>query len=654
MPIFEDCITHAHTFMGDFLAQAAIVLILVVYAILLYRFRQKSNFLAISVLTIFASGTALYYVAFANEPVIEGPVTIFIRSMFDSLKLFFFEQELLEIEHIQEESPIFLDLFHLVYAAAMMTTVYAVIDIFAKRLMTRFTLLARPYAKYRHVFFGIDPNSVHLASLIKDEKIAFIEFPDPESEEKASIGHILHGISRKEVKKNRLDAGNIDLLRASNALTEIDRGEGVLRKIGLSRLSKHVDGKTSFYLLSDDVSANAECIRTLESDPFFRDKTIHVNQKQDGLTQQYEMLLSPTSAHFIYPSSLAANALARDASCHPVSVMDIPRDEDFCAKGCASGMEALVVGFGRIGQAVTRFIYEYMAVPGEDGNEAPCRIYVQDAEMDSVKGTFISSSPGAAHGRKLLYEQVKAGSGMFWDKLTERIDRISYIVLSLPDEEVNMKLGGEIIAFAASKRKNGLKKFKVFVRCHREDEERKALIKFFNDRFGVTNVIRTFGEREKIFTSHMIISDYVGGMDNESVIGAKLFIDRYFKVTGRPDSWDAHAELTRASKENSDYATIFKERRKLSQFASRYYFIPTVMALSSGYLEFESIPAAVVDNLARCEHMRFVASMEMAGYCPGDENDELRMVNSRMCPWEKLTEEQKEYYRKIINASLAE
>lgn len=639
--------------MGEFIIQAAIVLILIVYAILLYRFRQKNSFLGWSVLAIFVSGTALYYAAFSNEPVIEGPVTIFIRSMFDSVKLFFFEQELLEVEHIQEESPIFLDLFHLVYAAAMMTTVYAVIDIFAKRLMTKFTLIAHPTSRYRHVFFGIDPNSVHLASLIKDDKVAFIEFPDPHSEEKASIGNILHGVTKKSVRKNRLDAPNIHLLRASSALSEAPRGGGILKNIGLAKLAGHIDANTSFYLLSDDVDANAECLRALESDPFFKEKTIHVNQTQDGLTQQYEMLLSPTGAHFIYPSALAANALARDASCHPVSVMDIPRGDDFCAQGYASGMEALVVGFGRIGQAVTRFIYEYMAVPGKDGGEAPCRIYIQDADMENVKGTFISSAPGAAHGRKIIYEQAKAGSGVFWDKLGERIDSISYIVFALPDDQINLRLAGEVLAFAAARRKDGLKRFKIFVRCAHEDEERKAMVEFFNKRYGGANVIRTFGEREKIFTSNMIISDYVQGVDNESVFGAKLFIERYFKIAGiTGDSWEKHAEKTLASKENSDYASIFKERRKLSQYASRYYYIPTIMALSSGYLDFEEIPAKVVEYLARCEHYRYVASMEMAGYCYGPANDELLMVNDRMVPWDKLPEEKKEYYKKIINASL--
>lgn len=638
--------------MGDFILQSVIVLALIVYAILLYRFRQKSSFIAWSVLAIFVSGTALYYVAFAAEPVVQGPVTIFIRSMFDSVKLFFFEQELLEVEHIQEK-PLFLDLFHLVYAAAMMTTVYAVIDIFAKRLLTRFTLLAHPASHYRHIFFGVDPNSVHLASLIKDDRVAFIEFPDPHSEEKASLGHILHGMTRKSVRKNRLDAPNIDILRASSALTEVPRGGDILKNIGLHRLAGHIDGKTSFYLLSDDVDSNAECIRALESDPFFKDKTIHVNQTQDGLTQQYEMLLSPTGAHFIYPSALAANALARDASCHPVSVMDIPRDEDMCAKGYASGADALVVGFGRIGQAVTRFLYEYMAVPGEDGGEAPCRIFIQDADMENVKGTFISSAPGAAHGRKLIYEQAKAGSGVFWDKLGERIDSVAYIVLSLPDDQLNMRLAGEILAFAAARRKEGLKKFKIFVLSHRVDEERTAMVEFFNKRYGGANVIRTFGEREKIFTSNMIISDYVQGVDNESVYGAKLFIERYFKIAGiDSDSWDKHVEKTRAYKKDSDYAAIFKERRKLAQYASRYYFIPTVMALSSGYLDFSEIPAGVVDYLARCEHYRYVASMEMAGYCYGPANDELRMVNDRMVPWNSLPEEKKEYYRKIINASL--
>lgn len=640
--------------MLEFIVQISIILILVAYAVLLYRMRQKSNFMPWAILVIFVSGTALYYAAFAHEPVVEGPVTIFIRSMFDSVKLFFFEQELIEVEHIQEE-PLFLDLFHLVYAAAMLTTVYTVIDIFAKRLKSDFILLTNPSCQYKHVFFGVDPNSAQLASLIDDGKVAFIEYPENNGEGKAHIGHILHGMTRKVTKKNSLESDNIDILRASVPLHEIPQGEGVLKKLGLARLEKHINGNTSFYLLSDDVASNALSIRILVSDPYFRDKTIHVNQKQDGLTQQFEMLMSSTGTHIIYPSTLAANLLARDASSHPVSVMDIPRDENFCAQGYASGMDALVVGFGRIGQAVTRFLYEYMSVPAEDGSEARSRIFIQDADMDNVKGTFISSAPGAAHGRKLIYEQVQAGSGMFWDKMAERLETVSYIVLTLPQDELNIRLASEILSYVAARRKSGLKKFKIFVFSHHEDAERKMLVDFFNKRFGCDNVIRTFGEREKIFTTNMIISDYVQGLDNESVIGARLFIDRYFKIAGKvDDSWEKHTEKTKAAKAGSDYATIFKERRKLAQYASRYYFILTMMTLSSGYLDFSEIPDAVIERLARCEHYRYVASMEMAGYCYGPENDELRMINDRMVDWNSLPEDKKKYYRMIVQASLSE
>lgn len=634
--------------------QVLIVIILVSYAVLLYRYQYKKRFISWAVFTIFASGTVLYYMAFSMEPAVEGPVTILIRSMLDSIKLFVFDQELIEITRAQKE-PLFLDAFHLVYAAAMMTTVYTVINIFAKRMKSNFVLMARPENVYRHVFFGIDPNSAHLASLIDDGRVAFIEFPDPYDEEKASFGHMLKGLTRKSVKKDGIESDNVDVLRASSRLSDVVPGGDVLKEIGLARLLGHIDSRTSFYLLSDDVQSNAICIRVLESDPYFKDKTIHVNQKQDGLTQQIELLMSPSGAHFIYPSTLAANLLARDASSHPVSVMDIPRDRKKRACGYASGMEALVVGFGRIGQAVTKFLYEYMAVPGKDGNEAPGRIYLQDAAMDEVKGSFINSTPGAAHGRKLIYEQVRAGSGAFWNKLEERMDKLSYIVLSLPDDELNLRIAGDILAFASARRKNGLEKFKVYVLDRGGDSDRVELVDFFNKRYGGSNVLRSFGERDRIFTSNMIVSDDVHGLDNESATGARQFIERYFRIAGiTGDSWENHDEKARRAKAAADYATIFKERRKISQYASRYYFTITIMALSSGYVSYDDIPEDVLDRLARCEHYRYVASMEMAGYRYGPENDELRFINDRMVAWDDLPEERKKYYRMIIQASLTE
>jgi len=156
---------------------AAVAFLMFAYVAYLFKRRNHPEHMKRCALVIFCLGTAMYFIGFRHEPVSEGVFTTLVRSAMSAVKLFLYETDLLEIEHIQEE-PYFLDLFFVIYVLAMLTTISAVIMLFGKRLASLFLLRLRKNKHFKHVFVGLNDNSVSIAKGLNSKDVVFIEFPE--------------------------------------------------------------------------------------------------------------------------------------------------------------------------------------------------------------------------------------------------------------------------------------------------------------------------------------------------------------------------------------------------------------------------------------------------------------------------------------------
>lgn len=643
--------------------QPLVLAILIVYAVILYRNRLRLSVIKISAIVIFILGIILHFIGFSMEHVIQGKVTVLLRSVICSLEMFLSENALLEMEKVQE-TEYFLDMYIAVYSAAIMTTVSAFISVFWKRALTWFNLVARQRKdrKLKHVFLGLDPKSMMLARDMKDGSMVFIEFPDSEKIAKVSISSMLSNVFRNATGNDGPKGKNITVLSARVSLDDLVRGERVLPQMGLKRLEKMVDSGTNFYILSDDVEKNLSRTLNIIEDPFFKDKNIHVNMKNIDLVNQYEAIFLNTKVHFYYASTMAANLLKHDPQLLPSSLFEVARDSEGRGLGYATkGMDALILGFGEAGQQVTRIFYEDMAIPGEDGAVLPNKIYVQDAKMEMLKGQFLAQCPGSYNDGRIVYDCIEIGHMNSWELFLKRRDSIGTIVLTMGDENFNLKMASQLIDFCIATRANGTDNLKVLIRKTTDSKSHDQLVWMMNYKCG-HEVVHTFGSLPSLFKADLILCPNASRIDKLSLERGYSLIKLFHDLSGHNyGNWQGILNEPEPIKNPEDYQHFLWTFRNLSQFVSRYWNIPVKKRLVEGNEAIfeaipdqsvpEYVPDPVVERLSVMEHERMKAWLTMNGYIFGPQNDELQKISKMLVPWEDMKERKKHLIRMVLKAS---
>ena len=606
--------------------QLLLIVLVFLYAVVLFRSRLNPKVIRRSALTILAAGTALHMYGLILEGYSEGIITTFFRSVILTLKMFVYDGDLIDI-NAGQHTPLFLDLYFFIFYAAMLTSLSAIIMLFGKHAMTTFQLLFRR-KKFRHVFIGVNSRSEMIARGIT-ENTAFIEFPSDSEDDDLSVGKFIRNIAGDEGGGRQKRRRNIVILQAKRRLALVDSCDNVFETIGLDRLKRLVDSNTAFYILSEDLQRNLDDLMTLLADKDLTDNTIHVCLSREGVARYYKTTLKSTGAHFIYPSSLAVVELMKNRACHPVSVMQPEMGIDGRPSGAASGeFNAMVVGFGETGQAVTKFLYEFSSAVLKNGQPLPVSIVVNDERIESLKGQFVFDSPDMDYSGILKYENYGTESSEFWDRLMERIDTLDYIAISMNDDAANLDLACTIFMYALKKRKNGMKNFRIVVRKKYTLSHERELVAKMNEKAGC-EVIVCYGEYDKVFTPEMIISKSRNGINHNAIILADRISSAYTAVSGKNVSHDARMEL--------------------HQLISRANHVASISMINCGERD---VTPGTLENLARMEHLRYSRYLAAHGYSYSTADDDVLKTTHQICDWDDLTEQDRQYHRDMVRAQL--
>lgn len=617
------------------LVQILLLVLLILYAVRLFRSGLDGKVISSWAVIILLMGLGLYMYAYSLEPYKEGGLTTFFRSLISSLKLFVYDNDLLEI-HAAQKQPYFLEFFMFTYFAAMLTSASAIIMFFGKRLTTILRLRFRK-VKFDHVFLGINSHSQVVASSIdENQEVAFVDFPC-DREEVTGFKKILKNLVESSNKERFISDRRTVILHAKRNLSDCSGTEGIFNQTGLAGLSALTDGNTSYYLLSDSTDRNLKDILVLMEDEYFRNVTVHASLKREGLIKSYQQVLGNTGAHFIYPSSLSVVDLISDPESQPAMMMPVD------ANGAASGeFNAFVLGFGETGQAVTKFLYEMSAAVTSDGGELPVHISVADDNITRLKMGFTISSPALKEG-VVTFENCGVASGEYVKKIVDNIDSLNYIALTMPDDAGNLETACDLYNYALTRRKDGLGNFKIVVRMHHVSEAERKLISRLNSDAGHA-VIRYFGEESKIFTSEMIVSGKNGGINSKASSIADSLEAEYLSVAGE------NAVYGQAGVEAGSYSDKRRRRREVHHFISLGNHIPSKLHFTHGRTQ---VSARELENLAICEHIRNVRYLVIHGYTPAGNDDDVRKTNHLICRWSELSAQDKQFYRDLATASLS-
>lgn len=620
--------------------QPVMILLLSGYVLLLVRSKLNSKVILRSAIMIFISGVALYMYGYSLQPEYnQGIVTCLLRSSVGALKMFIYSETVFELVEAQSR-PMFLELFYLTLYAALLTSISTVIMVFGKRVITFFTLALRR-KPYRHIFLGINEKSRMIASEMENEDVVFIEFPsDVSDDEKSLLSSIQNMSSSDDAEKEWASKTGFTMLKAKRDLSQYQTSGDVFDHMGLSMLRRVVDSNTAFYLLSDDTEKNLNDLMILISDKRLSGNTIHACARREGVARSYQTIMGKTGAHFIYPSSLSVVELLTNPMCHPLSLVDVDRDENGRSLGTVAGeFNAMIVGFGETGQAVAQFLYEFASAVRSDGTPLPVKIYVNDEKLVSLKGQFEFSHPDIGRDDMIVYENFGTESGEFWNALNSRLDKLNFIELSMNEEAFNLELACNILNYAYKKRKNGLKNFRVVIRKKYTPSYERNLINRLNEKFGC-NVLFSFGENEKIFTPQMVVSKTMSGI-NSSATSVADEIDRALEaVTGKSQN---------KMKDAVTYSEKRTARRDMHQNISRGNFRPSLLFLSGNSTV---VSDEVLLNLAKSEHLRYRRYLLAHGYSYDKVDDDAFRTNHQICDWSELSDEDRKYHCDAVRAML--
>lgn len=623
--------------------QILLLALLVVYAISLFRSGLNPKYIKRAALTIVIAGTALHTYGFLVQTTMEqGILTIIARSFILTLKMFIYNAEVFE-ELAAQATPGFLELYFFIFYAAFLTSVSAIIMLFGKRAITALTLLFRR-RHFKHVFIGGSSRSEMIARSLGNDEVALIEFPSDSEEDEISIQGVLKSIfARSESEGGKKSkSGSVTVLFAKRHLRLIESQKDVFASIGLERLNRFIDKDTAFYLLSENTERNLDELMALLADKRLLENTIHVCMPREGVARYYKTTLKRTGVHFIYPSSLSVVELMKVPECHPAYVMNHVKDADGLPTGAVSGnFNALVLGFGETGQAVTKFLYEFSSAIGTDGLPLPVNIYVNDEHIDSLKGPFEFTRPDISNSGIIHYENYGTESSEFWTKVMERLDSLSYIAISLHEDASSLDIACTIFMYAMKKRKGGLDNLRIVIRKKHMLTHEKELVAKMNEKAG-HEVIICYGEYEKIFVPEMIVSSSSNGINSTANKLAKRIANAYSEVAG--NNIDLSARHTSFHEKN-------RARMELHQLISRANYSGSLATILDG-CEPSRLSEAALWNFARTEHLRFSRYLAAHGYSYADEDDDVMKTNRQICDWSKLTDEDRQYHLDMVKAQL--
>ncbi len=607
------------------------------YAVLLYRSRFNPKIIRRSAIVILIAGTLLHLYGLSLEHFESGFLSSLLRAVLMTVKMFIYDGELIELEEAQH-TPFFLDIYFLIFYSAMLTSLSAIIMLFGKRAMTLFTLHFRKN-KFDHVFIGINSRSEMIANGIENDEIAFVEFPTDDKESELSVKNVIGGMT-EEKKGHSIKRHNVTVLSAKRDLRMSDFKGNVFATIGLERLKRFISADTAFYILSDNSGRNLDELMTLLEDEDFIHNTIHVCLSREGVSRYYKTIMKQTGTHFIYPSSLAVVELMKTPKCHPAYVMKPLFTANGKPTGAVQGeFNALVIGFGETGQAVTKFLYEFSSAVGIDGSPIPSHITVNDERIDSLKGPFLFDSPDLGSSDIIRYENFGTESSEFWNRLVERLDTLNYIAISMRDDASNLDLACTIFMYAMKKRRGGLDGLRIVVRKKSTLSHERKLVDKMNEKAG-HEVIVCYGEYDKVFTADMIVSKRNNGINKNATNVADKISSAYTSVSGKTIQTYAKSE---------SFHVKNKARMELHQLISRANHTASFSAVVAGNC---NVSDETLDNLARMEHLRYSRYLTAHGYSYAAEDDDVFKTSHQICDWNSLNDDDRQYHRDMARAQL--
>ena len=513
-------------------------------------------------------GIFVYAIGFYN-PSLTG-WAVLPRAILASFRMFLVNNELARVSKSLQESNHYMICFAWTHFFAATLSFLFVIRLIGFRFWAWVNLFVKSRFTHKsvYVFWGINDASLLLAeSIRKQEKnanhnlIAFVNTTDiSDKTPNAQIGmmKIVDLMNFRNKDEDRmLGIDNVLITNCHRELSavvgnSIDDAFRNLHLMSLRRILKRAN-EVHFFLLSDDEEKNilsavklcnlfkkehhtkeieifAHARQSLKNEMYNDYSLYAAGRNEDSKTE--EKGCEP-KIKLIDSSKLAIDYLKYNFKYHPIHLVDI----DASTATVTSPFNALLVGFGEVGRDAFRFLYEFGAFVGKDGNRSPFLCHAIDADMHQIEGSYAASTTDIV-GKELVLIDAKIGSEIYQNTLNEIIGMLNCVVVAINNDDLALATAVRIYRQAMQCCKNDLKKFRIFVHCREQEHlnRMKEVAATLNKCNNTEDGIVVFGDKKELYTYDLIV-------DNKLIHEAKRYHKCYAVAAASILSEDKIAEI---------------------------------------------------------------------------------------------------------------
>ena len=645
----ENPIIHTASLMNDFGFSLGALLLFVMVLFLIFRKRILKNLvfrhLKLLAIAVWFFGVILYVIGFNEHGCEWNWLALFLRASLSSVEMFVSHSDLLEVGKSWHHNAWYMTFFSITHFLAVLISTIFIVKAFGLKIKTWFRKFWWRFKSTGtlYVFYGKSSASLFLVKQVSDnikkkkEKGRIVYIYDEKSEHSTSalsglrysfshlIGHRLVDNSFEELVVEDWEG----IILPFNTQTLCSSLKWILRKetkyIFLSGNEKeNIDSYKDMLNIGllDDVTVTCYChaARTAENKAL-----ITIRPQNEGK----DNIKTWPNLYLIDSSYLSIRELKRNSFAHPVNFVNIQKGGIV-----ADSFNALVIGFGEAGKEAMSFLYEFSAFLGADDMRSPYKLIAIDRNMDQIKGGYYAQRPALKSNENLELHKACVNSETYWDIVTKIVSRgLNYVIVSLGDDELNIKTALELYEYVMRYSTNFGGKFSYnhgnFVIYVKVSDNR---YEYLRDELYDANVVRFYGKEESIFSKDNVFNEKHEGE-------AQIFEKAYLEAKSKNEK----------NKTKTGIEILRKTERSVSQNLSNSYHRATKIKLLTAGMSEESheaflkrlsslkrVPEDIKDfagtywyeenkvrqddetllmtNVAKCEHLRWNAAIEMLGY----------------------------------------
>ena len=326
---------------------------------------------------------------------------------------------------------------------------------------------------------------------------------------------------------------------------ELDKNEkyDLFNSLGLKNLSKMIKftnvkpsqhNKCHFFFLDEDARTNIDASDNFRKmlefvHPDDTEKIIYCLARNNAFSSLLERS-DPTTGDdskikvkILDLSVMAVQSLFNDPDNHPINFVEC----DEATATVKTPFESLILGFGRSGRDIVRYLYEFGAFLdyGSRNDESsavrsPFKCTIMDKNIDVIAPRYMAKIPAVrkacqkGNGKQpFIFVKASLNSKGFVSLIEEKLSNLNmnYIVISIGDDKTNMGALTFVVDQAMRIREGKLGKLKIFVRNYDPAYEDAMCdrAKHYNQLLGNNAVVNIFGRRSELLSNEMVVEDHI-------------------------------------------------------------------------------------------------------------------------------------------------